>query len=258
MPSDEAGLAFCVSGSGPTVVLLHGFTQTKESWERVASRLRRRRRVVAVDAPGHGASGHADADLAEAARLLVEAGGPGAYVGYSMGGRICLQAALDFPEAVRALVLIGASPGIADESERAERRRVDLERAADLRRRGLPAFLDDWLAQPLFATLPEQEAGRAERLARNDAEGLARSLERCGTGAMVPLWDRLAELACPTLALAGSLDERYAALARRLQAAAPPGLVEVRLVDGAGHAAHLEAPEAVALLVDAFLAAHHA
>lgn len=258
MPSDAAPLAAQTRGSGPTVVLVHGFTQTKESWAPIAERLRRRFRVVSVDAPGHGGSSDVVADVPRAASLVVATGGPGTYVGYSMGGRICLQAALDHPEQVRALVLIGASPGIADEAERAARRAADVERAADLRRRGLAAFLDDWLAQPLFATLPEEAAGRADRLARNDPEGLAESLEHCGTGAMAPLWDRLGELACPTLALAGELDQRYAALAERMAAAAPPGRVQVRIVAGAGHAVHLEAPHDVGALLEAFCAAAHA
>jgi len=253
MPTKGSPLAASVEGTGETVVLLHGFTQTKESWAPIAERLRRRWRVVAVDAPGHGESTDVDADLPEAARALVETGGEATYVGYSMGGRICLQAALDFPDAVRALVLIGASPGIADEALRAERRRADQRLADDLRRRGLEAFLDDWLAQPLFASLPERAAGRAERIARNDAEGLARSLERCGTGAMAPLWERLGTLRCPTLTLAGERDERYRDLARALQAAAPPGRVDVHIVEGVGHAAHLEAPEVVGTLLEAFL-----
>src|ERR687898_873337 len=102
--------------------LVHGFTQTLGSWEPVAARLAARWRVVRVDLPGHGGSGGVRVGFAEAARLVGEAGGVGVYVGYSMGGRLCLRLALDRPDLVPALVLIGASPGIGDPGGRAERR----------------------------------------------------------------------------------------------------------------------------------------
>src|SRR6266511_4558074 len=70
---------------------------------------------------------------------------------------------LDRPELVRALVLIGASPGLDDPVERAARQASDDALAAELERVGLERFLDHWLAQPLFTTLPPERAGRAGR-----------------------------------------------------------------------------------------------
>ena len=156
-------------------MLAHGFTQTLASWAPLAGRLRRRWQLVRVDLPGHGGSGALRADLPAAAALLGEAGGPAAYAGYSMGGRVCLRLALDRPDLVRALVLIGASPGIEDAADRAARRAADEALARDLERDGVAAFLDRWLAGPLFATLPAGRAGRAERLG-NSAAGLAAAI----------------------------------------------------------------------------------
>src|SRR6266496_4270604 len=235
---------------GGPVVLVHGFTQTLVSMEPLAARLRPRR-AIRVDLPGHGGSASVRAGFAEAAALLGEAGGRAAYVGYSLGGRLCLRLALDRPDLVRALVLIGASPGLADPAERAARRAADDALAAELERAGLERFLDRWLAQPLFATLPPERAGRAERLA-NAPEGLAASLRLNGTGAQEPLWERLAALRPPALLVAGARDGKFAALARRMAAATGP-TAQVALVGGAGHAVHLERPEAVADLVAAFL-----
>ena len=65
-----------VEGSGPRVVLVHGFTQTLASWGPLADRLRAHWQVVRVDLPGHGGSDAVRADLPEAARLLA-AGGSG-------------------------------------------------------------------------------------------------------------------------------------------------------------------------------------
>jgi 2-succinyl-6-hydroxy-2,4-cyclohexadiene-1-carboxylate synthase len=233
-------------------VLVHGFTQTLASWEPVGERLARRTEVIRVDLPGHGGSAGVRVGFAEAAGLVGATGGPAAYVGYSLGGRLCLRLALDRPDLVRALVLIGASPGIAGAAERAERRAADEALAERVEREGVAAFLDRWLAGPLFATLPAAAAGRAERLA-NPAAGLAYALRELGTGAQEPLWDRLPGLRPPTLLAAGALDAKFAALAERMAAAIGPA-ARVALVPGAGHAAHLERPAEVAALVEAFLA----
>jgi 2-succinyl-6-hydroxy-2,4-cyclohexadiene-1-carboxylate synthase len=241
-------------GPGPRVVLVHGFTQTQAAWEPVAARLRARRRLVRVDLPGHGGSAGLRAGFTEAAGLLGACGGRAAYVGYSLGGRLCLRLALDRPEVVEALVLLGASPGIADPAERAERRLADEALARDLERDGVAAFLDRWLAGPLFATLAPERAGRRERLA-NTAEGLASALRLLGAGAQAPLWDRLGGLRCPTLLVAGALDAKFAGLAAEMAAAIGPA-ARVALVPGAGHAAHLERPAEVATLLEEFLAEH--
>jgi 2-succinyl-6-hydroxy-2,4-cyclohexadiene-1-carboxylate synthase len=234
------------------VVLVHGFTQTSASWGPVAERLARRFEVVRVDLPGHGGSGAVRVGFAEAAGLVGKAGGPAAYVGYSLGGRLCLRLALDRPDLVRALILIGGLPGIADAAGRAERRAADERLARRIERDGVAAFLDDWLAGPLFATLPAEAAGREERLA-NTAEGLASALRRLGTGAQEPLWDRLGQLRPPALLVAGERDPKFAGIAMQMAAAIGPA-AQVALVPGAGHAAHLERPAATAALLEEFLA----
>jgi 2-succinyl-6-hydroxy-2,4-cyclohexadiene-1-carboxylate synthase len=236
------------------VVLVHGFTQTQAAWEPVAARLRARWRLVRVDLPGHGGSAGVRAGFAETVGLVGECGGRAAYVGYSLGGRLCLRLALDRPELVAALVLLGASPGIADPAARAERRAADETLAAGIERDGVAAFLDRWLAGPLFATLPAARAGVADRLANTPA-GLASALRLLGAGAQAPLWDRLAGLRCPTLLVAGALDGKFAAIAAEMAAAIGP-TARRALVPGAGHAAHLERPAEVAALLDAFLTGH--
>jgi 2-succinyl-6-hydroxy-2,4-cyclohexadiene-1-carboxylate synthase len=239
-------------GAGERVVLVHGFTQTLAAMEALAARLRDRHEVVRVDLPGHGGSTPPLVGFAKAAALLGEAGGAAAYLGYSLGGRLCLRLALDRPELVRALVLIGASPGLDDPVERAARQASDDALAAELERVGLERFLDRWLAQPLFATLPPERAGRAGRLA-NTTQGLAASLRLHGTGAQEPLWDRLATLRPPTLLITGARDQKFAGIAERMAKAIGPSAT-LALVPDAGHAAHLERPDEVAALVDAFLA----
>lgn len=240
------------AGNGPPVVAVHGFTQTHRSWQPVVDRLAHLYRFILVDAPGHGASAHVVADLDHGARLLGETGGTAAYLGYSMGGRLCLQLALQQPRLVDALIVIGAHPGIEDLDQRAARRASDEALARRLTSEGVAAFVDWWLAQPLFERLPRGAAGREDRIT-NTPDGLAASLRLAGTGAQEPLWNRLADLDMPVLLVAGELDHTFAALARRA-ATAIGSNAELVLVPGAGHACHLERPDAVCLILADFLA----
>lgn len=233
------------------VVLVHGFTQTNRSWQPLLPRLTAGRQVAAVDAPGHGGSPQGDVDLVDGARLIGEAGGEAAYVGYSMGGRLALHLAVSQPRLVRRLVLIGATAGIDEDHERQARRAADEALAEELEREGVDPFLNRWLASPLFATLSEDDAGLDDRR-RNTVSGLAASLRRMGTGTQEPLWDRLSELHMPALLVAGERDEKFTAMAHRL-AAAWGGDARVAVVPGAGHACHLERPDAFCDLVIPFL-----
>jgi 2-succinyl-6-hydroxy-2,4-cyclohexadiene-1-carboxylate synthase len=246
---DPGELAYDEHGpaDAPRMVLLHGFTQTARCWAPFDAALAEHHQLRLVDAPGHGASRHAHADLVDAAWLVGVAGGPATYVGYSMGGRIALQLALDSPDLVRRLVLISASPGLADHAERAARRERDDALAEHLEAIGVAAFLDEWLAQPLFASLPPTRAHRTER-ERNTAPGLAASLRALGTGAQQPLWDRLRELRMPVLLVAGVSDAKFVGVAQQMAEAIGVN-AQVALVEGAGHTAHLEQPALTASLV---------
>jgi 2-succinyl-6-hydroxy-2,4-cyclohexadiene-1-carboxylate synthase len=144
---------------------------------------------------------------------------------------------------VERLVLVGASPGIADPAERAERRRADEALAERIEAIGVEAFAEEWGAQPLFAGQDPRvaAAAHADRL-RNTAGGLAAALRGLGTGVMEPLWDRLGELAMPVLLVAGALDTRFVAIAERMARLIPASSLEV--VADAGHSVHLERPDA--------------
>jgi 2-succinyl-6-hydroxy-2,4-cyclohexadiene-1-carboxylate synthase len=217
-------------------VFVHGFTQTPASWEPVTSRVTAEARVPRLpQAP----------DFVATARELDL--GPAEYVGYSMGGRLCLQLALDRPEVVERLVLVSASPGIADDDDRAARRAADEHLAQSIERDGVDAFLERWVAQPLFATLSRDRAGIADRGAGNTVESLTHQLRVLGQGAQPSNWDRLAGLAAPTLLIVGELDPKYVDIAHRMAAAIPDAHVEV--IADAGHACHLERPDAVAHLL---------
>jgi 2-succinyl-6-hydroxy-2,4-cyclohexadiene-1-carboxylate synthase len=235
-------------------VLAHGFTQTARSWATFELLLRARLgdvETVAVDLPGHGdAPPPADADLWASAERLVDVGGIGTYVGYSMGGRVALHAALAFPEAVRRLVLVGATAGIDDPDERWARREADERLADHIQSVGMSSFIDEWLANPLFAGLTDATALRADRL-RNTTVGLGASLRATGTGTQEPLWDRLGGIHCPVLVLVGEHDQKFTEIGRRLVDALPDA--ELAVVPDAGHSVHLEQPEATVAALTTWL-----
>ncbi|MFA5564765.1 MAG: alpha/beta fold hydrolase [Acidimicrobiia bacterium] len=242
------------TGSGPRLVLVHGFTQTGRCWGEIGTQLSRDHEVIFLDAPGHGGSSEVEVDLVEGGNLIGEAGGIGTYVGYSMGGRFVLHTALQSPHLVQGLVLVGATAGLKSKEERTARLDDDETRARRIEQIGVQAFLDEWLALPLFGGLSEAAAARSERLA-NTAAGLASSLRLAGTGTQQPSWDQLHTLNMPTLIIAGAHDTKFGALGERM-AEAIGSNATFATVDGAGHTAHLEQPEAFMALLEPWLAKH--
>ena len=254
-PRNVGALHVEVVGAGPPVVVLHGFTQTGRLWGRFGDELERHHRLVRVDLPGHGGSAEVRADLWETAGLVEAAVGgalgsaPFAVVGYSLGGRVALHLALAHPERVSRAVVVGATGGIDDAGARAQRRARDEATAAALEASGdVDLFLRQWLSSPMFAGLV---APGIDERRRNTPIGLASSLRLAGTGSQEPLWEKLATVAVPLLALAGADDPRFVSAARRLAATVPTGTWS--MVPGAGHAAHLHQPGVVARLVGSFV-----
>ncbi len=233
------------------LVWLHGFTQTSRSAARFRSILAETRELWTLDLPGHGEAAALWASLDECADLVAEVlDAPADLGGYSFGGRVALHVALRHPEVVSRLVLLGATRGIEDPSQRDDRRRHDDALAEHIEAVGADAFLDEWLAQPLFADLAKDPAELASR--SRDPRGLAESLRRCGTGTQEWLGERIGEITVSTLALAGEFDHKFRLEARAIAAGVRHGTHAV--VERAGHAAHLAQPEVTAAHVNEFLA----
>ena len=263
------GLALHVElgGTGPAIVLLHGFTGSVASWSALARRLQPRFTTVLVDLPGHGnssapldAARYALPRFADDLAFLFDALSLDrvAMLGYSLGGRAALHFALRHPSRLSALVLESTSPGIAAESERAERAAADAELASFIEREGIEAFVNRWERLPLWASQAElpgesRSSLRAQRL-DNTALGLANSLRGAGAGATEPVSDRLGEIVVPALLIAGALDTKYATAARAMAGAMRRARAAV--VERAGHAVHLERPDEFGRLVEEFLEEH--
>ena len=242
------------SGAGQSVLLLHGFTGSTQNWAEVLHRLSAHRRVIALDLPGHGLTQAPD-DVAQFTMPVVSqqlasfitsvVGVPTQVVGYSMGGRLALHLALEFPGLVQSLLLESASPGLLTQQEHTIRIASDETLALRLERNDTEAFVAEWERLPLWASqakLDEETRARlhAQRL-QNNPRGLALSLRGMGTGAQPSLWHRLGELDMPTLVLAGELDTKFVGIAQRMVVFAPK--IELRVVPNAGHTIHLEQPD---------------
>jgi 2-succinyl-6-hydroxy-2,4-cyclohexadiene-1-carboxylate synthase len=220
------------------VILVPGFTQTASSWDAVRSQLRPHAKVVVAEIPEC-------ASFEATAAALADAYGRGAWVGYSMGGRLTLRVALDRPEVVQRLVLVSATAGIEDPGERAARVTSDAALAHDVERDGVDAFLARWLAQPMFAGVPADAPGLADRRTLTAAR-IAHELRVLGTGSMQPVWERLPELEVPVALVTGTDDAKFAAINDRM-AERIPTASRIRLAGG--HALPLEAPAGLARVV---------
>jgi 2-succinyl-6-hydroxy-2,4-cyclohexadiene-1-carboxylate synthase len=236
-----------------TVVLLHGFAGTGRLWDPVVARLDRERyRPLAPDLRGHGTAASRrpvsfEGCVEDVIGLVAH---PFTLVGYSMGGRIALRAALAGPERIERLILVATTAGIDDPDERAQRRAADEALAVATEQGSIEEFADRWTAQPLFAGTPPQAAAMWHAdILDNEPVALAAVLRGLGTGVMEPLWDRLGELRMPATVLAGGRDAKFRALGQRLADGLPDG--ELVIVDGAGHGVPREDPAAVAAAIDA-------
>lgn len=287
------------------IVLVHGFAQQASTWDKVALSLSRTGvECFAFELAGHGKSarptvgdvpGREAFDLRFQARALLafcrvvarDAGVAPVLVGYSMGGRVALQAAclaaddlrgggeLDCTalrssaafaprgrdrrlDAIAALILESAGLGPVDDAAREALRERNFSWAARVRGEGVSTFMDWWAGLPLFESqqylsTDQRERLRAGRLA-NDMESLALSFEQAGAHQMplrcesIRALCELSRRGVPVSYLAGRLDAKYCEVLANLRADSHDA-VSCRAVPCAGHNIHLEQPEVFASIL---------
>jgi len=267
MPSvrgEGVNYAYSQHGTGDPLVLLHGFTGSRESWSAVRDRLASHAGMTLFDLPGHGDTRFPAGssrytfeatidDLAGAARRVgIDRG---TWCGYSLGGRVALGLAIRHPNLVSRLVLESASPGIGDQNARLERQRLDDALALRIEQNGVAGFVDEWESLPLWKS---QRSLAADVLARqrdvrlrNTESGLANALRFFGQGSQPSYWSRLCGIQAPVLLLTGELDTKYVDIA--LDMAKNLLRAEVVVVPGVGHNVHFEAPALFSELLKDFM-----
>lgn len=205
---------------------------------------------LCLDAPGHGNNSNGARSLPQCAEEIAASMKTGILVGYSMGARMALHVALLHPELVTQLVLISGTPGLKTDFERATRIENDNELADRIENIGTPAFIDEWLALPIFSGLSDEINQRNDRL-RNTPQGLADSLRCAGTGTQEPQWSNLQQLSMPVHLIVGELDEKFTAIAREMKLLISTS--ELTVVENAGHTVHLENPTTTGQLLDSII-----
>jgi 2-succinyl-6-hydroxy-2,4-cyclohexadiene-1-carboxylate synthase len=247
----------------PPLIFLHGFLGRGEGWFEIARPLSERYFCILPDLPGHGESAKDDLssplnfDVATdwLFRLLDEIPASKIHLtGYSLGGRIALAFACRFPQRILTLTLESASPGIADESERARRLAEDSLRAEAILKDGMPAFVEQWYQLPLFASLhnhPQKLSAVKESASRNDPRWMAKVIRELSPGAQPPLWDSLSKLSVPVFLIAGEKDTKYVQIVRSMAKQIPGA--RFRIVPEAGHNVHAEQPAEYIALLTSFL-----
>jgi 2-succinyl-6-hydroxy-2,4-cyclohexadiene-1-carboxylate synthase len=225
------------------VLFIPGFMQRGDAWRPVAELLPERYPSRLLDHGEHSFEGRLGEILASSASVLV---------GYSLGGRLALRAALRSPDSFTAVVLVGATAGIEEGPMRVQRVVADEKLASWMEAMPIEDIVALWERQPLFADQSELlvEEQRPGRLSQ-DPRSLALLLRTAGQGTLDPVWHELRMLDLPLLAIAGARDDGYSAAAKRIASTAPRA--RAAIVEEAGHAPQLQQPAAVAELITAFL-----
>ncbi|MEM8666282.1 MAG: alpha/beta fold hydrolase [Planctomycetota bacterium] len=181
-------------------------------------------------------------------------------VGYSMGARMALGLALEYPGRCEGLVFLSGNPGLESDDERERRRNVDLKIAHRLETDSLDQFLTDWYSLPVFATVSEsvrqaeqQRKRQMQRDGQSTRQQWARMLRANSVSTQPNYWPRLEELSVPVLLVAGERDEKYRKIIERFAECLAIVSPTVRIVPHCGHIVHREDPDALTKNLREFL-----
>jgi len=234
---DGVGLYYEVHGEGPVILLTHGYSATSQMWRGQVEALSKDHKLVIWDMRGHGQSDSPDdpslysepATVADMAALLDHVGAETAIVGgLSLGGYMSLAFHRVHPARVRALLIIDTGPGYKNDEARAGWNANALKTGERYERDGLAVL----------------EAGSAERRTaqHRSARGLALAARGMLTQRDAGVISSLPEIRVPSIVIVGSQDTPFLA-ASDYMAAKIPG-AQKAVIEGAGHAANIDRPEA--------------
>ncbi|MGE4170090.1 MAG: 2-succinyl-6-hydroxy-2,4-cyclohexadiene-1-carboxylate synthase [Candidatus Margulisiibacteriota bacterium] len=233
----------------PALLCLHGFLGSPSDWAFLENSLAGMS-VQKMFLPGHhpnrAVPKNFEAAVQDFGQQIQSQYPEGVHLlGYSMGGRLALGIALAFPESVKSLVLISASPGLKTEAERHSRWQLDQTWAHRLRTETFESVLTDWYTLPLFSrfkTCAEFSDLFQERLSHNP-KTLADGLESLSIVHQPNYWKQLDTLACPTLVIVGSEDSKYVQIAKSMACKRPK--ITLKIISGADHCPQFTHPKAV-------------
>jgi pimeloyl-ACP methyl ester carboxylesterase len=243
---DGVNIHYEVHGSGPPLLLTHGYSSTSAMWQGQIDALSKRHKLIVWDMRGHGLSDYPDdpADYNEAltvadmAALLDAAGADKAIVGgLSLGGYMSLAFYRAHPERVRALLIIDTGPGFKKDDAREAWNKRALDTADRFEREGL-------------AVLKSASRERST-VSHRDASGLARAARGMLTQRDARVIEILPDIKVPSLVVVGADDVPFLA-ASDYMAAKIPGARKM-VIASAGHAVNIDQPQAFIEAVVPFL-----
>jgi 2-succinyl-6-hydroxy-2,4-cyclohexadiene-1-carboxylate synthase len=167
-------------------------------------------------------------------------------LGYSMGGRLAMHAALRTPGLFSGAIFVSANPGLPLLADRQVRLKNDLQWAKRFLYDPWSVVLKDWNAQPVLKDGTELNRNEAEF----DRSALANAMDNWSLGRQGDLRKELEQLRLPHLFLTGKQDEKFTGLAKSLVNSAAGSH---RIIEGAGHRVPWDNPEDFTVLVKDFL-----
>jgi 3-oxoadipate enol-lactonase len=253
-----ARIYYETAGEGIPLVLVHGYTFDRRMWDDQFELLATGHRAVRYDLRGFGRSdvpaGAPFSNHDDLRRLFDVLGIDRAHVcGLSMGGGVAIDFALEYPERMLSLIVIGSALGGAT-GDLGSMNEAMIAMNAAARRGDLAAAKRIWIESPIFVPANRNPAV-AQRLAEmvGDWSGWQLTNQPHHIDPDPPPAQRLDQLSMPTLVINGVLDnEVMLDVALEIEATAPNARRAV--VADAGHMTNMEAPEAVNELIAAFLA----
>jgi pimeloyl-ACP methyl ester carboxylesterase len=243
---DGVNIYYEVHGSGPPLILTHGYSSTSAMWQGQIAALSRHYKLVLWDMRGHGQSDYPKNPAAysevltigDIAALLDTAGADKAVVGgLSLGGYMSLAFYRSHPGRVRSLLIIDTGPGFKKDDARDAWNKRAHETAERFDREGL-------------GVLRSMSAERAN-VSHRDAKGLARAARGMLTQRDASVMETLPAIKVPSLVVVGADDTAFLA-ASDYMAAKIPGAEKV-VIPAAGHAANIDQPKAFNDALLAFL-----
>ena len=244
---DGVNLYYEVHGDqGPVILLTHGYSATSQMWSGQVEMLSKAHQLVTWDMRGHGQSDSPDdpalysesATVADMAALLDRVGAPSAIIGgLSLGGYMSLAFNRAHPDRTQALLIIDTGPGYKNDAAREGWNQTSIRTAERYERDGLGVL----------------SSGSAERrTARHtSAQGLAHAARGMLTQRDAGVITSLPDIKVPAIVIVGSEDTPFLA-ASDYMAAKIPGAKKV-VIEGAGHAANIDKPEAFNAALAGFL-----
>jgi pimeloyl-ACP methyl ester carboxylesterase len=240
---DGVEIYYEVHGSGPPLLLTHGYSSTSAMWQGQIEALSKHHKLVLWDMRGHGQSDYPDdpaayseaLTVADMAALLDELGVHSAVVGgLSLGGYMSLAFYRAHPERVRALLIIDTGPGFKKDDAREAWNRRAHDTGDRFEREGLA----------VLKSLSRERSSVSHR----DASGLARAARGMLTQRDARVIELLPNIKVPSLIVVGADDAPFLAASDYMAAKIPAANKVV--IPAAGHAVNIDQPQA---FIDAVL-----